>query len=350
MDKLLDLLPLGLAGLALFGCRLVRPLSAHYEDALSREVCVPLRGWMALLVLLHHIAQQTESGRLLRSFLYLGQLPVSVFFFLSGYGLMRAAMTKRDYGDRFLQRHLLPLLAQLLAVLGLFRLVYAALGEFPEPFALLRLIFTGDPILVILWYLPVLGLFYLAAGLCLRLFPGRPGALLAVTAGFCLLYQGLCLALSVGQWWFNTCELLPFGMAWALYEDRLRLTLSRFWWPAAAGLALLFVLLYQFFDPLFALRPTAAARFLLLSLRNISFGLLVAALMYKFHLKGRLLRFLGGISLELYTTQGLALLLFHSGRFAIDNEFVYALAVLLGTATLAAALHPLHVSLKKRIG
>ena len=94
--------------LALWGCRPVRPLTALDRESLSLERCLPLRGLMALVVLIHHLAQNTDSGALLRVYLNVGALPVSVFFFLSGYGLMRGAMTRSAYGRGFILRHVPP--------------------------------------------------------------------------------------------------------------------------------------------------------------------------------------------------------------------------------------------------
>ena len=341
----LDLLPLGLAVLALWGCRPAAFPEAS-EEALTPERCLALRGLMAAAVMLHHIAQQTEGGRLMRSFLYIGVLPVSVFFFLSGLGLMRGFLRREDYARGFLRRHLGALALLFFPALGLFALLYAALGDPKGLAALLGLVLRGDPVLVILWYLPVQALFYLAFGVLSRLLPGRPGRLLAGMALFCLAYQLTLALLGAGQWWYNTCELLPLGMAWALFEPRLRPMLRRAYWPLLLASCAAFAILYQFFDAVFALHPGPWMRMGLLCARNVVFTLAVVLCLYRLRLGNRLSRFLGVRSGELYALHPLPLLLFHS-LCPVGNELGYGLAVLAGAVLLATLYHPLFTAARK---
>lgn len=343
----LDLLPLGLAVLTLWGLR-PAPFPAQSEDALSPDRCLALRGVMAVTVVLHHLAQQTEGGRIMRSFLYFGMLPVSVFFFLSGLGVMRGLLRRReDYARGFLRRHLGALALLFFPVLGLFALLYAVLGDPKSLPALLGLVFHADPILVILWYLPVQALFYLVFGLLARLFPDRPGRVLAGMAVFCLGYQLTLALLGVGQWWYNTCQLLPLGMAWALFEPRLRPMLRRAYWPLLLLCAAAFALLYQFFDAVFALAPGPWMRLGLLCSRNVIFTLCVVLALYRLRLGNRASRFLGARSGELYALHPLPLMLFHSWLCPVENELAYALAVLAASILLAALLHPLYTAARK---
>ena len=334
--------------LALWGCRPVRPLTALDRESLSLERCLPLRGLMALVVLIHHLAQNTDSGALLRVYLNVGALPVSVFFFLSGYGLMRGAMTRSAYGRGFILRHVPPLAALLLAVLGLFSLLYAAMSRPLGLSALFGRILSGDPILVILWYVMVLILFYIAFGVFARLFPGRPGKLLAAMACFCLSYQGVCLCRTVGQWWYNSCQLLPLGMAWALYEERIDALLKKRWLPITLFCVLGFACVYQRFDAIYALHPGFGMRFAILAVENVLFTCGVVLMLKKLRIGNVLLRFLGGISLEFYVLQGLMLLLFRSGLIRIADDLIYAAAVIASTTALAALIHPLYAAAVRR--
>ena len=348
MSRWMDLLLAALALLCLWRCRIVRPLSAFYTDALSPKACLPVRGLMAVLVLLHHVAQQTGAGRFFRMFLYVGVLPVSVFFFLSGYGLMLGCMSGRYDRRRFLMRRVPPLLVPALLSLCLFSLCTLAAGEATAPLTLIRLIFAADPILVIHWYVLVILLFYLAFGLFLWLFGDRPKRLLAAMALFCLVYQVLLGLQAAGQWWMNTCQLLVFGMAWALYRDRLIPGVRRAWWPLFLGCALAFLLLWQYFDAVFALRPGYWFRLLLLILRCCLFTACCLLLFWKLRLDNPALRFLGKCSYELYIFQIIPLYLFRSGAIWIGDDLVYALAVCMGTVLLAALLHPVTAALKRR--
>ena len=345
----MDLLLPALALLALWRCRAVRPLSALYEDALSREACLPLRGLMALAVLLHHIAQQTAAGRFFRLFLYVGVLPVSVFFFLSGYGLMRGCLTGRYEQKRFLLRRLTPLLALTLLALCLYALCAAAAGDPLGPSALLGRFLAADPILIILWYVPVIALFYLAFALFLRLFALRPGRLLLAMALFCLGWQLLLGLRGAGQWWINSCHLLVFGMAWALFEQRLRPLVRRAWLPLFLACALGFLLLWKYFDPLFALRPSYGTRLLILLVRGVLFTAGCFLLLGKLRLGNPALRFLGERALALYVLQILPLYLFRSALLWIGDDLLYALAVIAADVLAALLLYPPRRARRRRL-
>ena len=76
MDRLIDLLPVLLAGLLLHKCSIVKPAGALREDHLSPRSCLSARGFFAVTVIMHHIAQYTSSGLLFHRFEYLGNMPV----------------------------------------------------------------------------------------------------------------------------------------------------------------------------------------------------------------------------------------------------------------------------------
>ena len=77
MDRLIDLLPVLLAGLLLHKCSIVKPAGALREDHLSPRSCLSARGFFAVTVIMHHIAQYTSSGLLFHRFEYLGNMPYS---------------------------------------------------------------------------------------------------------------------------------------------------------------------------------------------------------------------------------------------------------------------------------
>ncbi|WP_173468755.1 acyltransferase family protein [Fibrobacter succinogenes] len=100
----IDILPILLLFLCIFGAKITKPLSSiNSKDYLSLATCKSYRGLFAILVILLHLAQRTESGVLFRYFTFTGMLPVPFFFFLSGYGLQKSYIVKSDkYRNGFL--------------------------------------------------------------------------------------------------------------------------------------------------------------------------------------------------------------------------------------------------------
>ena len=78
------------------------------DDFLSLEVMKSLRGFAALGVILHHISQEyffQEEG-VLSVFVNAGAFFVSIFFFCSGYGLLKSLDTKKDYLKGFIRKRI----------------------------------------------------------------------------------------------------------------------------------------------------------------------------------------------------------------------------------------------------
>lgn len=350
MDRLMDLWIVLAALFLLWGCKPVHPFSSLYGDALSAENCLPLRGFCAVMVALHHISQQTEAGQFFRIFLYISSFLVAAFFFLSGYGLMRQTMRDPDYGRGFLRRRLPPIAAMWLFSLLLFWLVHLTNGEHISLTGIFALTFKGDPFLVILWYVPVILGAYLAFGLLLHVFAGKKERILLGMALLWLVYAAAGLALGIGQWWFDSCHLLPVGMGWALYEENIqkRLERGRPYWFAMAVSALGFALLFQFFDPIFALWPTAWMRYAISAVRSLCFTLALVLASMKLRFRNAVSVWLGKISFEFYLLHGVLLLLFHGTLIPIQSDFLYAACVLAFGALLAAAVHIPYQRLNRR--
>lgn len=85
----------------------------------SVEATLPLRGLLAVGIVLHHISQRVGQAVPdvwgLSQFEFLGAPIVAVFFFLSGYGLMKSLRVKgTSYLDGFLRKRMTKVLLPLL--------------------------------------------------------------------------------------------------------------------------------------------------------------------------------------------------------------------------------------------
>lgn len=116
----------------------------------------------AIAVVVSHVVKIKDLGNL--SFFYdAGGYAVSVFFFLSGYGLAYSIVTKPYYMQGFFRKRFMYILATYLTASFFYMLVSYSIG-FAGNFHLLQL-FALNPILPYGWYFVVLLLFYLAVGL-----------------------------------------------------------------------------------------------------------------------------------------------------------------------------------------
>ncbi len=129
MDRLIDLLPVLLAGLLLYKCSSIKPAGALREDHLSPRSCLSAKGFFAVTVIMHHIAQYTSSGLLFHRFEYLGNMPVSVFFFISGYGLMKRLCSDAAYGRSILRRRLPKVAVPFFLAAAAYKLMCMCIGQ-----------------------------------------------------------------------------------------------------------------------------------------------------------------------------------------------------------------------------
>ncbi len=96
-----------LIGLFIWGGRLAKTRTFH-KDFMSLDATKSLRGFAAIGVILHHISQEQafQNAHELGIFLNAGYYCVSIFFFCSGYGLIKNLNQKSDYMKGFLKKRL----------------------------------------------------------------------------------------------------------------------------------------------------------------------------------------------------------------------------------------------------
>ena len=81
-------------------------LMPQNEGYLSVESTSGLRGFLALGIIFHHLSQLVKTGEEFSNFSYMGTYIVSIFFFLSAYGLYVQNESRENYLDNFLVKRL----------------------------------------------------------------------------------------------------------------------------------------------------------------------------------------------------------------------------------------------------
>ena len=82
------------------------------EDFTSLEIMKSLRGLAAIGVIFHHISQEDifQKNQVLSPFVNAGAIFVSIFFFCSGYGLLKSFDSKENYLKGFIKNRLVKTL------------------------------------------------------------------------------------------------------------------------------------------------------------------------------------------------------------------------------------------------
>ena len=335
------------------------------DDFTSLDAMKSLRGFAAIGVLLHHISQEElfQNMKVLSPFVNAGAYFVAIFFFCSGYGLIKSLDTKKDYLKGFIRNRIvkaivLPFYVNVLV----YGILMAATGvKLPKErwiFNFLGLTMMNE----YAWFPIVLAILYLVFFLCFRFIKIRPVCFAVILAviiglgiGFC--YNGhFAWWYGAKNWWVNSAPAFFTGLIFANFEKEITAFFKKFY---VLKLAVLFVITavcfklssfgqmkFQYWTEWMGKGPGIAEKmktyFCQLPL-FLFLGLAVIIFMMKYHVSNPVSRFFGKYSLHTYLMNLAALTALRmlqtdktlkAGKI---NLLVYALGVIILSVLLGVA-------------
>ena len=309
----------------------VRPAKA--ADCLSKDSTVSMRGLFALTVVLHHLSKYAYSGITFPHFSYVGFISVSVFFFLSGYGLMtRYGQQGRDYLNTVLVKRIPRLVIIYLITTAIYALAFMTMGYNVTLRYVLWSFVSGSPLALNSWYMLTLVLLYLWFCAVFVLLGRKKLLSVAAMAIVTICYILFMHEKGYEYHWYISTPGFAAGILWAAYKDQIHALAEKKWWLCTAVIAALFWTAYRLSGitmiwsvPGLNLGSRLAAGAL--------FPVLVVLLSMKLRPGGRVLSFLGGISLELYLFHGLVYAFLRSSLVYIRNDALWVwLSIILSIA------------------
>ena len=338
--SVVDVFAPALIALLFWRAKPVKPFCGlFYDGYISRETGKALRGFFALVIILHHLAFAFSAG-ILTGWLQIAGIPsVSVFFFLSGYGLMMSYRKNPAYKDRFLMQRIPKVLVPYLVVTALFWLFDAINGDRYSAKALILASLNGKPVVHYSWYIICILLFYVFFWVLMCLCKKRYFMMVLGACCWYAAYMVFCIKMNYETYWYRTALFLIVGMIWALYEDKLSGCLKRYYRILAPVSWITFLTLLICFQRLTASLDSAVVRGIIVFFYAASFLLTVLTVTLKFRLGNPVLTFLGENSLEIYLVQGLFIAGLRSGLLYIRNDFLWALLCMIGSVVLGSLLH-----------
>ncbi|HEX2926827.1 MAG TPA: acyltransferase [Ruminiclostridium sp.] len=341
-----------LAVILLFGAKIrVRNWDDEFLSLGNTKI---LQGFCALAIIIHHLSQVLTNSKILSPFKDFGVLFVGIFFFCSGYGIIKSFKTKENYLKGFFGKRLPAVLIPFYLTTLIFMAVFLATSQ-NVPLSQIILGVTG--ILLVnghAWYIVAIVLFYTAfyfifkhikneklAFWCMLLF------IMCYTAVSFLLRHGPWWL--QGEWWYNTCLLFFIGMLTARFEHAIIGKIKKYYvvfLPAAiAAFAVMFKIslftLNKFtYYAQSAVKSGYTESLICFSTQLPAVILFVAAvfiLSMKVTFNNVILRFLSKISLELYLIHNLFIILYGSG--IIKNDLLYVILVVVTAIASAFVIH-----------
>jgi membrane-bound acyltransferase YfiQ involved in biofilm formation len=307
------------------------------DGFLSLEQSKAFQGFLAVCIMLHHIAQKTAASWIqpksrivhgLDFFVSIGYIMVAVFLFFNGYGVYKSFHAKDNYLKGFIKKRIFPVVLALYSTTLIFFVARLLVGEKMDGKQVALYLTSIDLCNPNTWYVIVLPFFYLAFYLSFK-FIKKDGLAVAATTAFVVLYMLLGTRINHndywirGEWWYNCVHLFPIGIIFAKFEDRLIPHFKKYYWAylIVALCALYPLYIYQshmcnvfgYYGENWGAPDTVLRRRVsLLSQTFVTTDFVFCCLLLGMKVKigNAFLKFMGTITLEFYLIHGLFVELF----------------------------------------
>jgi len=301
------------------------------KEYLSLKTCNSIRGILAIIVLFHHIAQRTTSGFLFQEFGNLGFMPVSLFFFFSGYGLMKKYISDENYKEGFIKKRIPTLLIPYIIVIILYWIMYACYGHSYTINEMLEILSRGYIIASASWYIVDIIILYFIFFLSMKLLNKKYNLIILINLIFSILLMIILKNIGWGEYWYNTIIVSTLGMFWAYKEESIIRFLNKSYFITLPMFIALFLILYLNKNLFVRLLNFEYASVIITLIIGILFSIIMIMFSKKVIIGNKILDFIGKISLEVYLLQGIFAYIFRTGIFSISNDFLKSLMIIIFT-------------------
>lgn len=292
----------------------------------ERAVTNRYRGFFALVVVLHHMAQRVEAKGLLWIYFDAGFLAVAMFFFYSGYGLMKKGIRQKE---GFFRKRIPQIVIPYVVTMIIYWFLYSLAGDAKTVSSLMGEHLHNESGISFLWFVFVYLAWILFLGVCLR-FMHRDKQILYAAVIFALGFVAFGVLVTPGLFWiYDTVIMIPMGCAWAYDEERIvSLIQKQYRKVLVISLLLFFVSMPGHLHPV--LRIPAYM------ISSVTFMVFLNTASMKRKPVGKVLSFLGTISFEIYLLHGIPVTF---GKALIVNEGLWTLSVVIIALISAYLMH-----------
>ena len=313
------------------------------KEYLSVESTSGLRGFLALGIIFHHLSPLVKTGEEFSNFSYMGTYIVSIFFFLSAYGLYVQNESKENYLDNFLVKRLSKILVPFFSISLIYMFYRFVNGQLMDLNFFINLFKKGSTIIYNGWFVDIIILMYVFFYISFKFFQNK---LLSIVLNTIFIICYICLAIKLGYsfWWYNS--VLPFiiGLIWAKNQNKIDRFLDRYYF-----IAIILVTVLLFFSHKYNILlkyvhlEDSYSYALAANLDNIIFTIyFIILFLKKINFSNVYLTLIGRISFELYMIHGLVISIlekiFVSSRV---NDVLFTFFVLMISLILAWIINKL---------
>ena len=305
-------------------------------ELLSKKNSDCLKGIFAIAILFHHLCGRTGIGSTIGLgpiYTALGYWAVSVFLFISGYGLAYSFDKKPNYSRNFISTKLLHLYILQLIFILIYYLLRTIFMIQPTNMSLLNSLFLGKTIISNGWYLQVIILFYFIYYIVSHFKQQftRISILFIVT----FMYVITCKYAGLSSTWYETAFCFPLGVL--VYNNRIQNSQtykSVTKWFVIAILVIMFSTSF-----VFSLLLPSCHVFLKI-ITSATFAILVVYSSNLLNIQNVITNWLRKYYLGIYLFQGCAFILLRNHLWYIHNHYLFFIMAICITLILAYFIQP----------
>ncbi len=378
------------------------------DDFLSLDTMKSLRGFAAIGVILHHISQEQvfQMEGILLPFVNAGAYFVSIFFFASGYGLLKSLDSKPNYLKGFVKKRIVKSIVVPYYVDILLYGAFIALVRLPMDKEQWDFNFLGVTMMnQYAWFPVVLAILYLVFFITFRLCKNRKNCFKIIFAFIILMGIGCMIEGHYawwtgpsnwwcseyyymneatwwmkekvfwfhGEWWVNSAPAFLTGLVFANYEKKIVAFFKENYWKRFFILVIITEVCFAISDigqskfgywTEFNLKGPEIGNKLATYFCQVPLFLILPVTIYiflmKYHVSNPISRFFGKYSLHTYLMNLMAITLFRFLEFnsegspfymggKYNNLFVYAIFVILFTVAFGVGEYKLTTWVQEKL-
>lgn len=309
------------------------------NEILSKENTLSLKGIFAVIVMLHHISQIDTNYVILNKFNNMGMYSVSIFFFISFYGMVKQLkITNRKYLDNFLPKRFLVVIIPVIIVSIVYILIGIIFYKNSYDFiSIIKIYAKGSALIKNGCYLNIILVFYLVFYFIYKYIKNIISASFVFSI-FIILTILFIKNMEFGIWWYNSLFAVIFGVVVALFEEKILVIIKN----VKINYSLMFISTVLFYllnnkeDRIIRISSEYGFNLSYWIVQNflcINFVIMVLLIVSKFKLNYKILKFLGKISFEMYMIHGAVMWILN--KYEVVNMYKYTLYVIIITMFLS---------------
>lgn len=296
-----------------------------------------LRVFLALGIIFHHISPLVKTGEEFSNFSYMGTYIVSIFFFLSAYGLYVQNESRENYLDNFLVKRLSKIIVPFFIISLIYMFYRFVNGQLIDLNFFINLFKQGSTIIYNGWFVDIIILMYIFFYLSFKFFQNK---FLSIVFNTIFIICYICLAIKLGYnfWWYNSVLAFAIGLIWAKNQNKIDRFLEKYYFIVIVLVTVLLFVSHRYDILLKYLHIEDSYSYALAAnLDNIIFTIyFIIVFLKKINFSNVYLNLIGRISFELYMIHGLVISMlakiFVSSRV---NDVLFTLFVLIISLILA---------------